>query len=141
MSLAGPPEQGSLVQVRQRPFVVLDVQRSAVVTGPLRAGRSVPQHLVTLSSVEDDALGEELQVIWEIEPGARVVGAGSLPTPEGFDEPRTSRRLPGRRALGRGLLAPTCTRSQAPFRSGIEIWRITSSTRWCGRSRCRASTC
>ena len=29
------------------------------------------QHLVTLASVEDDALGEELQVIWELEPGAR----------------------------------------------------------------------
>jgi hypothetical protein len=26
-----------------------------------------PQHLVTLASVEDDGLGEELQVVWEVE--------------------------------------------------------------------------
>ena len=28
---------------------------------------------VPLASVEDDGLGEELQVVWEVEPGAKVV--------------------------------------------------------------------
>jgi hypothetical protein len=45
-------------------------------------------HLMTLSSVEDDALGEELQVIWEVEPGARVIEKNPLPAPLGFDLPR-----------------------------------------------------
>jgi len=35
---------------------------------PVFAG---PQHLLTLSSVEDDGLGEELQIVWEIEPVRR----------------------------------------------------------------------
>jgi hypothetical protein len=66
MSNAAPPEQGQLVDVRQRRYVVTDVEAST-----LRPARP-PQHLVTLSSVEDDALGEELQVVWELEPGTRV---------------------------------------------------------------------
>jgi hypothetical protein len=43
--------------------------------------------LLTLSSVEDDGLGEEPQVIWEIEPGARVIEKVALPEPTGFDPP------------------------------------------------------
>ena len=46
-----------------------------------------PQHLVTLASVEDDGLGEELQVVWEIEPGATVIEKVALPEPTGFDPP------------------------------------------------------
>ena len=34
------------------------------------------------TSVEDDALGEELQVIWELEPGARVYEQRRCPTPD-----------------------------------------------------------
>ena len=47
-----------------------------------------PQHLVTLQSIEDDALGEELQVIWEVEPGVNVVEVSALPAPTGFDTPQ-----------------------------------------------------
>src|ERR1700730_6111132 len=62
------PEQGQLAVVRQRRYVVTDVRRGA--HGAQLTER--PQHLVSLTSIEDDALGEELQVIWEIEPGARA---------------------------------------------------------------------
>jgi hypothetical protein len=74
------PEQGQLVQVRQRHYVVTDVVGSTLPAFPL-AGDGKPQHLATLASAEDDALGEELQVIWELEPGARVYDAMALPTP------------------------------------------------------------
>ena len=70
---SSPPEQGQLVTVRQRHYVVADVAKSTLPGRPLRAGGNGAQHLVTLSSVEDDALGEELQVIWELEPGAHVL--------------------------------------------------------------------
>ena len=60
------PEQGQLAVVRQRRYVVTDVRRGATVAQLTEQ----PQHLVSLTSIEDDALGEELQVIWEIEPGA-----------------------------------------------------------------------
>ena len=66
-----PPEQGQLVDVRQRRYVVTEVVASTLPASPLRPARPA-QHLVTLSSVEDDALGEELQVLWELEPGTRV---------------------------------------------------------------------
>jgi len=66
-----PPEQGQLVDVRHRRYVVADVVRSALPASSLDVAAK-PQHLVTLVSVEDDALGEELQVVWELEPGARV---------------------------------------------------------------------
>jgi len=38
--------------------------------------------------VEDDGLGEELQVVWEVEPGATVHKGATLPDPTaGFDDP------------------------------------------------------
>jgi hypothetical protein len=81
------PEQGQLVEIRRRRYVVTDVVGSTHPTSPL-SGDGKPQHLLSLASVEDDALGEELQVIWELEPGARVYDAMALPAPAGFDEPR-----------------------------------------------------
>jgi hypothetical protein len=44
---------------------------------------------VTLSSVEDDGYGEELQVVWELEPAARTFERASLPDPTGFEMIRT----------------------------------------------------
>jgi hypothetical protein len=66
--VSSPPEQGQLVTVRQRRYVVTDVAKSTLPERPLRVSGNGGQHLVSLSSVENDALGEELQVIWEIEP-------------------------------------------------------------------------
>ena len=52
------PEQGQLVSVRSRPWIVHEVRPStlpAPALGPTFIG---PQNLITLSSVEDDGLGE-----------------------------------------------------------------------------------
>ena len=57
------PEQGQLVEVRQRRYVVSDVIKSTLPPTTLPGGIERLQHLVALTSVEDDALGEELQVI------------------------------------------------------------------------------
>ena len=84
MSNAAPPEQGQLVSVRFRQWIVNDVRPSTLLPPALKPAFSGPQHLLTLSSVEDDGLGEELQVIWEIEPGARVIEKVALPEPTGF---------------------------------------------------------
>src|SRR5438093_13495146 len=81
------PVHGQLGDVRQRRYVVTDVLRSALPGDPLRAPGHHLQHLVSLASVEDDAIGEELQVIWEIEPGAAVNEQVALPAPTGFDAP------------------------------------------------------
>jgi hypothetical protein len=67
------PEPGQLVDVRQRRYVVVDVAQNVLPPDLLKSGslntRLQPhqfnqnQHLVTLTSVEDDALGEELQAL------------------------------------------------------------------------------
>jgi hypothetical protein len=59
------PEQGQLVQVRSRPWVVNDVTPSALPASAMQTPVLKPQNLLTLSSVEDDGLGEELQIVWD----------------------------------------------------------------------------
>ena len=114
------PEPGQLVMVRQRHFVVLDVQKSTLQTEAVHSSGQTPKHVVSLSSVEDDALGEELRVIWELEPGARAYEKMSLPQPTEFDDPAQMDALLD--AVRWGAVSSADDRAlQAPFRSGIEI--------------------
>jgi hypothetical protein len=73
------PAVGQLVDVRSRRYVVTDIQRSALAASPIYHLPIHHQHLVTLSSVDDEGTGEALEVVWEIEPGARAIDRGSLP--------------------------------------------------------------
>ncbi|QDU88394.1 RNA polymerase-associated protein RapA [Pirellulimonas nuda] len=113
------PEQGQLVQLRSRQWVVNQIGQSTLPPSGLSAAQNA-QHLLTLSSVEDDAIGEELQVVWEIEPGARVIERFALPDASGFDSPaRLDAFLD---AVRWGAASTADVRNiQAPFRSGIEI--------------------
>jgi SNF2 family DNA or RNA helicase len=118
------PSQGQLVTVRRRRYVVLDVVQGTLPEAIHQPGSlnhpDSGQHLVTLSSVEDDALGEELQVIWEIEPGARIIEKDALPEPEGFDAPERLDTFLN--AVRWGAASSANIRElQAPFRSGIDI--------------------
>src|SRR5262245_40634408 len=81
------PAVGQLVDVRSRRYVVTDIQRSALAASPIHQVPIDHQHLVTLSSVDDEGAGETLEVVWEIEPGARAFERGSLPEPTSFDDP------------------------------------------------------
>jgi hypothetical protein len=86
-----------------------------------RLETSQPQHLVTLQSVEDDGRGEELQVVWEIEPGATVFERTQLPDPrKGFDDPRRLDAFLDAVRWG-AVASADVTRLNAPFRSGITI--------------------
>ena len=60
MTSTSPPEQGQLVQVRSRPWVVNEIKPSSLPTPALKLPVAKPQHLLTLSSVEDDGLGDRL---------------------------------------------------------------------------------
>lgn len=115
-----PPEQGQLVDVRHLRCVVTDVRKASLPVNPMVWGSTSGQHLVTLSSVEDDGLGEELQVIWELEPGARVYEKVELPGPTGFDDPALLDAFLDAVRWGAASTADTTT-IQAPFRSGIDI--------------------
>src|SRR5260370_10962153 len=114
------PEQGQMVSVRSRNWMVTDVSASTLPPDRLQTGLESPQHLVSLSSVEDDGLGEELQVIWELEPGARVLERVALPNPTSFDNPRRLDAFLD--AVRWGATSTADTRAlQAPFRSCIQI--------------------
>jgi len=109
---ATTPEPGQLVEVRRRQWVVADVVSSNL--------EGAPQNCVTLSSIDEDGLGEELEVVWEIEPGAQVIERASLPSITGQDDATTldafldAVRWGAATNADRGFL-------QAPFRSGVSI--------------------
>lgn len=110
------PEQGQIALLRQGRYVVTDVRQSQ-----LPAGQGKPQHLISASSIEDDALGEEIQVVWETEIGAQVFERVSLPSPaDGFDNPHRLEAFLD--AVRWGAASQADMRSlQAPFRSGITL--------------------
>lgn len=113
------PEQGQVVTVRQRPYGVTEVHKSELPSSPLNADGD-GQHLVTLTSIADDGLGETLQVIWELEPGATVRENLALPDVTAFDDPQRLDAFLD--AVRWGAIASADVRDlQAPFRSGIEI--------------------
>ena len=60
------PDVGAFVQVRHRRWLV-----EAVEPGDT----SDDSTLVTLSCIDDDALGSSLTVLWDAEPNAQVVAA------------------------------------------------------------------
>lgn len=121
-TIPGIPEAGQLVTVRQRRYVVTDVKASALPAHVSGAGKIIrPQHLVWLQSVDDEGLGDELAVIWEIEPGTQVYERAALPDPRhGFDD---ARRLDAfLDAVRWAAVASADVRTlHAPFRSGITI--------------------
>jgi len=68
---AAAPEEGQLVSVRDRHWIVKAVAASSLPLDVMSPEQST-QHLVELASVEDDGPGDELTVVWEIEPGTRI---------------------------------------------------------------------
>ncbi|MEQ1861835.1 MAG: DISARM system SNF2-like helicase DrmD [Chthoniobacteraceae bacterium] len=115
-SSTNAPEPGQIVQVRQRPFVVIETTASLLPDAKADGG----QHFVRLSSVEDDALGEELEVVWELEAGAVCMERSSLPNVTAFDEPAKLDAFLD--AVRWGAVSQADDKAiQSPFRSGIEV--------------------
>ena len=114
------PEPGQIVIVRRRPFVVNDIQTSTLPLPANVQDQSSRQHLLRLSSIEDEGLGEELSVIWELEPGVTALDRAQLPALKGFDSPRVFDAFLD--AVTWGAVSSADDRAlQAPFRSGVDI--------------------
>ena len=117
------PEVGELVRVRGQHWLVTGVHRSRLPEDELAAVRPVGRTLVRLSSVSEDAgLGQELRLVWEVEPAREVVSATQLPTVTefGWDQPQQLGAFLD--AVRWGTVASADTETlQAPFRSGITI--------------------
>ncbi len=109
------PEPGQLVEVRRRQWVVSETQAAG-----LSKKSNGEQHLVSLTSLDEDALGESLQVVWQLEPGARVIEKAGLPSITGWD---SAERLEAFLDAVRWGAVTNADRSflQSPFRSGITI--------------------
>ena len=113
------PEQGQIVTLRQKRFLVVDVAQSTLPLPPLRTDIS-GNHLVTLSALDDDSLGEMIQVMWEVEPGATINERAELPEFGGLDAPHRFDSFID--AVKWGAISSADTRAlQAPFRSGVEL--------------------
>jgi len=119
---ADAPEVGELVRVRGQQWVVARLDRSVQPADELAATRSPGRTLVTLSSVSDDDLGEELTVVWEVEPGRETVPSTRLPdvAADRWDDPQQLGAFLDAVRWGTVASADTST-LQAPFRSGITI--------------------
>lgn len=104
---------GQIVRVRSRQYLVEEV-----VSKPTKEQDTK----VSLSCLEDDALGESLEVLWEREIDAKIVGATSWDSiaNRGFDNPRLfSAYL---HTLRWNCVTSTDAKLfQAPYRAGIEV--------------------
>ncbi|MEH2273807.1 MAG: DISARM system SNF2-like helicase DrmD [Nostoc sp.] len=104
---------GQIVRVRSRQYLVEDVVAKPLVK---------EDTLVCLSCLEDDALGEQLEVLWEREVDAKVISKTSWESiaNRGFDNPRLF-------SAYLHTLRWNCVTStdpklfQAPYRAGIEV--------------------
>ena len=116
------PAAGQLVRVRGRHWVVTEVAPTALPYDVKSATVGEGQTLVTLSSVEDDGLGEDLRVLWELEAGRSILDSATLPDlSEGrYDDPATLGAFLDALRWGAVTNAET-TVLQAPFRAGIVI--------------------
>ncbi|WP_340556972.1 DISARM system SNF2-like helicase DrmD [Streptomyces sp. GSL17-111] len=110
------PEEGRLVEVRGQSWVVARVQPAT----PADGGR--PATLVHLQSVADGRFGDTLSVIWEVEPGRRVLPAGSLPDAATGTYDPPERLAAFLDAVRWSAVASADVKTlQAPFRSGVAI--------------------
>ncbi|WP_327393168.1 DISARM system SNF2-like helicase DrmD [Streptomyces sp. NBC_01186] len=112
------PEEGDLVELRGQGWVVARVDPAP--SAPPTHGN--PATLIHLQSVADGRFGDTLSVIWEVEPGRRILERGSLPDAATgrFDPP--SRLAAFLDAIRWSAVASADVRTlQAPFRSGVAV--------------------
>ncbi|MDV3001112.1 MAG: RNA polymerase-associated protein RapA [Chroococcopsis gigantea SAG 12.99] len=104
---------GQIVRVRSRQYLVEEVVSKPSLQEDTK---------ISLSCLEDDALGESLEVLWEREIDAKIIGSTSWDSiaNRGFDNPRLfSAYL---HTLRWNCVTSTDAKLfQAPYRAGIEV--------------------
>jgi hypothetical protein len=117
------PEPGQVVEVRGSTWAVAQVDEQGLPRSPADETVPVLNHAVTLQALDEDRLGEELTVVWELEVGHTVTPAQGLPTqinPDAFDDPNTLAGFVD--AMRWGAVTSADDRSlQAPFHSGVAV--------------------
>ncbi len=118
-----PPEPGQVVEVRGSTWAVANVQAQGFPLSPADDATAQLNHVVDLQSLDEDRLGEQLAVIWELEVGQTVTPAQGLPEtihPEGFDDPVTLAGFVDAMRWG-AVTSADPNRYQAPFWSGAAV--------------------
>lgn len=91
-----------------------------VEPAPPTSGRAAT--LVHLQSVADGRFGDTLSVIWEVEPGRRILDRGSLPDASTGQYDPPSRLAAFLDAVRWSAVASADVKTlQAPFRSGVAV--------------------
>ncbi|MHA6622493.1 DISARM system SNF2-like helicase DrmD [Pseudonocardia sp. DLS-67] len=117
------PEPGQIVNVRGSTWAVADVRRQGLPRSPADEGTAGLTHVVSLQSLEEDRLGEELAVVWELEVGHTVAPDQGLPdavSADGFDDPNTLAAYVDAVRWG-AVTSADADSYQAPFRSGANV--------------------
>jgi superfamily II DNA or RNA helicase len=115
-------EVGQLVRARGQQWVVTALKRSSQPVDELAPSVLPRRTMATLTSVSDDDLGEDLTVVWEVEPGREILPTSHLPEAGTgvLDDPERLGAFLD--AVRWGTVASADTRTlQAPFRAGITI--------------------
>lgn len=123
MPRAGTPEVGQIVTVRGANWAVVDVQQQGLARSSADDATPQLQHAVSLQSVEEDRLGHELRVVWELEQGRSARAHRGLPEgidPGRFDDPNKLAAFVDALRWGAITSADDGT-VQAPFRSGANV--------------------
>lgn len=116
---AAVPEQGNLVRVRDRFWVVAAVQRSTLAADLVAGGSS--HHRVDLVPIDDKGSPAPLTVFWEAEPGTEIRPQAELPDPAGgLDDAETFGAFLDAARWG-AIASADPSAFQSPFRSGIDI--------------------
>lgn len=117
------PSPGRVVEVRGSTWAVTDVTQQGLPRSPADESVAEVQHVVALQSLDEDRLGDELRVIWELEAGQTLAPDQGLPVtiqPAGFDDPDTLGAFVD--AVRWGAVTSADDDSyQSPFRSGVNI--------------------
>jgi SNF2 family DNA or RNA helicase len=117
------PEPGQVVEVRGSTWAVANVQAQGLPLSPADDAAAQLNHVVDLQSLDEDRLGEQLSVIWELEVGQTVTPPQGLPehiNPEGFDDPVTLAGFIDAMRWG-AVTSADPNRYQAPFWSGVTV--------------------
>ncbi len=117
------PEPGRVVEVRGATWAVTEVQEQGLLRSPADEGRAEIEHVVTLQSLEEDRMGEELAVVWELEVGHTVVPDQGLPetvNAEAFDDPNVLGAYIDAVRWG-AVTSADVNAFQSPFRSGANL--------------------
>lgn len=111
--IAVAPEQGQIVRLRHKIWAVTAVNRT-------KAHAKQVIHRVSLDCLSDDALGENIQVIWEREIAPAFVESTSLPIITTSDDPGLFDAFIRSLQWGASSLA-IGDMLQAPFRGGVQM--------------------